>query len=74
VATRAISGSTFRNALVGVLFHRDDAQAVSVTRMWVDGDTLELSLELVPGLFVYVSGFRGTMVDALGPRSSHITR
>jgi hypothetical protein len=37
-----------RNALVGVFFHRGDAQALSVTGMWVNRGTLELSLRLVP--------------------------
>ena len=37
-----------RQALLGVFFHRDQAQAVAVTGLWVDGKTLEIALELVP--------------------------
>lgn len=37
-----------QEALVGVFFRRDPALAVKVTGLWRNGNTLELTLELVP--------------------------
>lgn len=37
-----------QEALLGVFFRRDRAQAVKVTGLWLAGNTLQVALELVP--------------------------